>query len=208
MAATIPSVEPKATIQWPSGSGAPLGVAVRAELTVTFIGLKLGLLTGAGPELCGELQFDDLQGDARLLAQAPNVALRLDPANLPRLAARSPVAHKGQFGHLLTVFQLLHQVVGLHDEQMGNGAQGESGIPAQALQGFGPGPQRWAIQRPGPMHKTPTRARRRGPAVPAMGPDFGRSGSCVSWRPFFHALAAQAKGTDSTSAIVSHYKQK
>jgi ADP-dependent NAD(P)H-hydrate dehydratase / NAD(P)H-hydrate epimerase len=98
---------PVLAVDIPSGlhadSGAPLGVAVRAELTVTFIGLKLGLLTGAGPELCGELQFDDLQGDAELLAQAPSVAQRLDVANLPRLAPRVPTAHKGQFGHLLVV---------------------------------------------------------------------------------------------------------
>lgn len=98
---------PVLAVDIPSGlhadSGARLGVAVRADLTVTFIALKLGLLTGVGPELCGELQFDDLQGDARLLAQAPSVAQRLDPANLPRLAARSPVAHKGQFGRLLVI---------------------------------------------------------------------------------------------------------
>lgn len=91
----------------PSGlhadNGARLGVAVCADLTVTFIALKLGLLTGDGPALSGELQFDDLQGDARLLLQAPSVAQRLDSANLPRLNARSPVAHKGQFGHLLVV---------------------------------------------------------------------------------------------------------
>ncbi|HEY1026321.1 MAG TPA: NAD(P)H-hydrate dehydratase [Pseudomonas sp.] len=98
---------PVLAVDIPSGlhadNGSRLGVAVRADLTVTFIGLKLGLLTGVGPELCGVLQFDDLQGDAELLAQAPSLAQRLDPANLPRLSARSPVAHKGQFGHLLVV---------------------------------------------------------------------------------------------------------
>lgn len=98
---------PVLAVDIPSGlhadNGARLGVAVRADLTVTFIALKLGLFTGLGPELCGELQFDDLQGDAQLLAAAPSVAQRLDPANLPRLAARSPLAHKGQFGHLLVI---------------------------------------------------------------------------------------------------------
>lgn len=98
---------PVLAVDIPSGlqadTGARLGVAVCADLTVTFIALKLGLFTGLGPELCGELQFDDLQGDASLLAQAPCLAQRLDPANLPRLAARSPVAHKVQFGHVLVV---------------------------------------------------------------------------------------------------------
>jgi len=101
------SALPVLAVDIPSGlhadTGARLGVAVRADLTMTFIALKLGLLTGVGPELCGELQFDDLQGDAQLLADAPCEALRLDPGNLPRLAARSALAHKGQFGHLLVV---------------------------------------------------------------------------------------------------------
>lgn len=101
------SALPVLAVDIPSGlqadSGAVLGVAVRAELTVTFIALKLGLLTGEGPELCGDLQFDDLQGDARLLAQAPAMALRLDAANLPRLAPRPRSAHKGRFGHVLVV---------------------------------------------------------------------------------------------------------
>jgi NAD(P)H-hydrate epimerase len=101
------SALPVLAVDIPSGlhadTGARLGVAVRADLTMTFIALKLGLLTGVGPKLCGELQFDDLQGDAQLLADAPCEALRLDPANLPRLAARSALAHKGQFGHLLVV---------------------------------------------------------------------------------------------------------
>ncbi|MGG2395616.1 NAD(P)H-hydrate dehydratase [Pseudomonas sp. SH1-B] len=98
---------PVLAVDIPSGlhadSGACLGVAVRADLTMTFIALKLGLFTGQGPALCDELQFDDLQGDAQLLAQAPSVALRLDEAGLPRLAPRSPVAHKGHFGHVLVI---------------------------------------------------------------------------------------------------------
>lgn len=98
---------PVLAVDIPSGlhadSGACLGVAVQADLTVTFIALKLGLFTGLGPQLCGELQFDDLQGDAELLTQAPCVAQRLDVASVPRLPARSPLAHKGQFGHLLVV---------------------------------------------------------------------------------------------------------
>lgn len=98
---------PVLAVDIPSGlladTGACPGVAVRADLTMTFIALKLGLLTGQGPALCGELQFDDLQADAQVLAQAPSVAQRLDERCLPRLAPRSPVAHKGQFGHLLVV---------------------------------------------------------------------------------------------------------
>ncbi|GIZ12870.1 NAD(P)H-hydrate dehydratase [Pseudomonas sp. NCCP-436] len=98
---------PVLAVDIPSGlhadSGGCLGVAVQADLTVTFIALKLGLFTGEGPVLCGELQFDDLDADPRLLAEAPSLATRLDPAGLPRLPARQVLAHKGQFGHLLVI---------------------------------------------------------------------------------------------------------
>jgi len=98
---------PVLAVDIPSGlcadSGRMLGVAVRAELTLTFIGLKLGLFTGEAPDWVGALVFDDLQADPRLLAQAPSAALRLAPGSLPRLAPRPRSAHKGRFGHLLVV---------------------------------------------------------------------------------------------------------
>lgn len=98
---------PVLAVDIPSGlhadTGAVLGCAVRASLTVTFIALKIGLLTGEGPACTGTLQFDDLQGDPDLLAQAPSVAQRLEAGVLPRLAARSRTMHKGQCGHVLVV---------------------------------------------------------------------------------------------------------
>ncbi|MES2821371.1 MAG: NAD(P)H-hydrate dehydratase [Pseudomonadota bacterium] len=98
---------PVLAVDIPSGlcadTGHVLGVAVQASLTVSFIGLKLGLLTGEGPARVGELVFDDLQADPALLAQVPVEALRLARENLPRLPPRSRTAHKGQLGHLLVV---------------------------------------------------------------------------------------------------------
>ena len=76
------------------------------QLTVTLIGLKLGLLTGAGPDRVGLLQLDDLQrrwGASRLPLPLP-VAQRLTQANLPRLAGRPRTAHKGQlYGRVLVM---------------------------------------------------------------------------------------------------------
>jgi len=43
-----------------SDTGRILGSAVQADLTVTFIGRKLGQVTGEGPAACGTLVFDDL----------------------------------------------------------------------------------------------------------------------------------------------------
>ena len=54
-----------AAVDIPSGlcadTGRVLGAAVRADLTVTFIGLKLGLFTGDAADVVGELVFNDLQ---------------------------------------------------------------------------------------------------------------------------------------------------
>ncbi len=98
---------PVLALDLPSGlcadTGAELGQAVQAELTVTFIALKLGLLTGAGPDRVGVLQLDDLRADAQLLASVSSAAQRLAVANLPRLAARPRTAHKGLFGRVLVV---------------------------------------------------------------------------------------------------------
>ena len=58
---------PVAAVDIPSGlcadTGRVLGAAVQADLTVTFIGLKLGLFTGDAADVVGELVFNDLHAD-------------------------------------------------------------------------------------------------------------------------------------------------
>lgn len=96
---------PRLAVDIPSGlcadTGRVLGVALQAELTVSFIGLKLGLFCLDGPDCCGTLVFDDLRGDPALLASVAPAALRLSGASLPRLAPRPRNGHKGLFGHVL-----------------------------------------------------------------------------------------------------------
>ncbi|QLC73568.1 NAD(P)H-hydrate dehydratase [Pseudomonas sp. LPB0260] len=98
---------PVLAVDIPSGlcadSGQVLGVAVRAQLTVTLIGLKIGLFTGAALDWVGELAYDDLQADPQLVASQARVAQRLAPGNLPRLPARPRTVHKGLLGHVLVV---------------------------------------------------------------------------------------------------------
>lgn len=98
---------PVLAVDLPSGlcadSGRVAQQAVRADLTVTFIGLKLGLFTGDAPDWIGELVFDDLQADQQLLDEHPYTALRLAGAAVPALAPRARTAHKGRFGHLLVI---------------------------------------------------------------------------------------------------------
>lgn len=98
---------PVLAVDLPSGlcgdTGRVLGVAIRAELTVTLLALKLGLFCLDGPDRCGELAFDDLGADPELVEPLVPAALRLAGANVPRLAPRLRNAHKGQFGHVLLV---------------------------------------------------------------------------------------------------------
>ena len=73
---------------------------VCADLTVTFVAPKLGLLTGAAVDYAGEVAFDDLGLPAELYDR-PGVRV-LAGEELPALARRRS-AHKGDFGHLLIV---------------------------------------------------------------------------------------------------------
>lgn len=85
-------------------SGLALGCAVRAMLTVTFIGLKAGLYVGEGPAHSGQVIFDDLGVPADLDAGLTPLARRLDPLLIGEvLPPRMRTAHKGHFGHLLVV---------------------------------------------------------------------------------------------------------
>ncbi len=89
----------------PSGlsadTGSPLGVAIRARVTMTFIGYKQGLFTGEGPDHCGEVFLDRLGVPREVYEQVPSAAhLLTDREPFP---PRRRTAHKGDFGHLLIV---------------------------------------------------------------------------------------------------------
>jgi NAD(P)H-hydrate epimerase len=86
-------------------TGMELGVAVRAASTVTFIGLKAGLFTGAGPECTGLLRYSDLGVPRSIYTGIAPRALRMRQSAhredlLPR---RRRDSHKGDFGHVLLV---------------------------------------------------------------------------------------------------------
>jgi hydroxyethylthiazole kinase-like uncharacterized protein yjeF len=92
----------------PSGldatSGRIYGDAVRADLTLTFIGDKLGLRTGHGPDCCGDVVVDHLQLPPALHDGVAPVATSILRADLGRwLPARRRGAHKGDHGHVLIV---------------------------------------------------------------------------------------------------------
>lgn len=99
---------PVLAVDVPSGldadRGAVLGTAVRADLTVTFIGAKRGLFTGAGIEHAGIVLFDDLEvPDAVYEGIGPSVASFGPEMLSSQLPPRAPGAHKGDAGHVLVV---------------------------------------------------------------------------------------------------------
>ena len=99
---------PVLALDVPSGvnadTGAVPGVAVRADVTVSFIGWKRGLATGAALDCCGEIELAtlDLPVDVHADENAGAFFMRHED-----LAARIPVrsrnVHKGLFGHVLAI---------------------------------------------------------------------------------------------------------
>jgi len=102
------SGRPVLAVDVPSGldsdTGVPLGESVRADCTVTFVGLKTGLFIGDGPEFAGTVFFDDLEITADPAAATPARAERiLDSAIQQALPRRARSSHKGDFGRVLIV---------------------------------------------------------------------------------------------------------
>lgn len=102
------SGKPVLAIDIPSGlhadRGVVMGAAVKAALTVTFIGIKQGLLRDAGREHSGVVRFADLQVPQSVYAAVTPAAQRMDAADLGALLPRrSRTAHKGMHGHVLVI---------------------------------------------------------------------------------------------------------
>ena len=95
---------PVIAVDIPSGlnadTGNAMGCAVKADCTVTFIGLKQGLFTGQAAEYCGEICFAQLGIPDDVFSGLEAAATRVVKTPLPR---RDRYAHKGNCGHVLIV---------------------------------------------------------------------------------------------------------
>lgn len=108
VAAVNASARPVLAIDIPTGlhadTGHAQGIAVHADVTITFVGLKLGLYTGDGPDYVGEVFFDSLGIPEQAYEGTPHAGTRIGPddvqAALPR---RSRTAHKGDNGRVLLI---------------------------------------------------------------------------------------------------------
>lgn len=108
IAAVNASGAPVLAVDIPSGlcsdTGRVLGCAVRADLTVTFIGLKRGLFCLHGADHTGVVQFADLGVPTAVYDEVASDCSRLElEALLERLPSRPATAHKGMYGTVLVV---------------------------------------------------------------------------------------------------------
>ncbi|NOQ34916.1 MAG: NAD(P)H-hydrate dehydratase [Methylococcaceae bacterium] len=95
---------PVIAVDIPSGihadTGCMMGSAVKADATVSFIGLKQGLFTGTALDYCGKLIFDDLNVPKEVFTRVQYSSERLEKTILPPRLRNS---HKGNFGHVLII---------------------------------------------------------------------------------------------------------
>lgn len=98
------SGKPVLSLDIPSGvhgdTGRIMGVAVRADATVTFGLPKLGNLLYPGADLCGELFVTHISFPPAMVAEK---GLKIEINETGPLPARDPQGHKGTFGDTLFV---------------------------------------------------------------------------------------------------------
>lgn len=99
---------PVIALDIPSGvhgdTGEVLGTAVRAEMTMTFVGLKSGLFLDGGPDRIGKLRFSDLEIPDECYNGESPILRRIDDDLVRKALPQRPRgAHKGDFGHVLIV---------------------------------------------------------------------------------------------------------
>lgn len=99
--------QPILSLDLPSGlqadTGQVLGCCIVAEISVTFIAVKKGMLTGQAKAYCGDIYLAGL-GIQQHFSEAISSSVYLNSEQyLTPLAKRSPVSHKGHSGRVLVV---------------------------------------------------------------------------------------------------------
>jgi len=95
------------SIDIPSGldadTGAASGQAINAAITVSFIAIKKGLLTGQAANHVGKFYFAGLQVEEVFAQQINSNLCILQNITKPVIPTRKPASHKGNIGLLLTI---------------------------------------------------------------------------------------------------------
>ena len=101
------SGRPVLAVDIPSGlqaeTGRKLGCAIKAQISCSFIGLKQGMYTGWGPELCGDIHFDALGVPEQVYDRVESQVRRWDESLIATINPRPLNSHKGENGHVLLV---------------------------------------------------------------------------------------------------------
>lgn len=100
--------KPVFALDLPSGlnadTGEVMGVAVRADCTISFVALKTGLFLAQGPDHAGRLLFDDLEVSPPTESRFQPQLERMNEADIAAaLPPRERHANKGDFGRVLVV---------------------------------------------------------------------------------------------------------
>lgn len=100
--------QPVVAVDVPSGidanTGCVHGAAVKASLTIVFVGLKKGLFTASGPGHCGKVVFDELGVTGQVYQRVEsNIQLMQKSQVAQSFPLRAIDAHKGDFGHVLLI---------------------------------------------------------------------------------------------------------
>ncbi|MFC3095208.1 NAD(P)H-hydrate dehydratase [Alteromonas sediminis] len=98
---------PVVSIDVPSGldanTGESKGRCIQADVTVTLVGIKPGLTTGAGKQSCGKLVYDDLGIGKAFMERARSHASLLSLSMFTGMGPRDVHSHKGDYGRLLCI---------------------------------------------------------------------------------------------------------
>lgn len=99
--------KPVLSIDLPSGLNANTGqvsdICIKASISVCFIALKQGMLTGISKNYCGDIYLAGLGIAEEFASQIPSNIYLNHSEYLPNLAKRKPASHKGNSGLVLAI---------------------------------------------------------------------------------------------------------
>ena len=99
---------PVLSLDIPSGlsgeNGKIMGTSVRADITITFVGKKIGLYINDGPKVNKRIKFSNLDIPEDCFEKAQPILEETNESHISQiLRQRKKDSHKGNFGHVLVV---------------------------------------------------------------------------------------------------------
>ena len=166
-----------------SSTGEVMGVAVNADVTVSFMTAKIGLFTGSGPDYTGQCVLDDLDTPVLAYEKIEPVAQTLTHKRVAALLGTRPrTGHKGSHGHAV----IIGGAFGYRGALMLAGeAAARSGAGLVSLIGYANGPELFNVERPELMFRGVSKPEEMSSLlnkarVIAIGPGLGRDDAAMA----------------------------